>query len=98
MARITVHAVHADGELRRWTLSERLAAEHLGSEHYTTQLLERVRWATADAEALESPPADLDADPDDDARPTPLRTASRGTRASRHSGTGPLAGGGAVTT
>jgi len=44
MAKIIVHAVHADGELRRWTLSERIAAENLDSEHYTSQLLERVRW------------------------------------------------------
>jgi hypothetical protein len=65
MARITVHAVHADGELRRWTLSERIVAENLDSEHYTAQLFERLRWATTDAEALELPPADLDADPDD---------------------------------
>jgi hypothetical protein len=98
MARITVHAVHADGELRRWTLSERIAADNLDSEHYTTQLLERVRWATADAEALESPSADLDADPDDDARRTPVRTGSRGDRGSRRSVTRPLASGRAVTT
>jgi hypothetical protein len=98
MARITVKAVHADGERRRWTLSERIATENLDSEHYTAQLLERVRCATADNEALESPSADLDADPDDDARRTPLRTGSRGKRASRRSGTRPLSGGGAVTT
>ncbi len=97
MARITIHAVHADGEPRRWTLSERIAAENLDSEHYITQLLERVRWATADAEALESPSADLDADPDDDARRTPLRTGSRGNRASRRSGTRRLAAGRALT-
>jgi hypothetical protein len=98
MARITVHAVHADGELRRLTLSERIVAENLDSEHYTTQLLERVRWATADADVLESPPsADLDADPDD-VRRTPLRTGSRGNRASRRSGTRPLADGATVTT
>lgn len=54
MARITVHAVHADGALRRWTLSERIVAEHLESEHYMDQLLERLKWATADAEALGS--------------------------------------------
>jgi hypothetical protein len=98
MTRITVHAVHADGERRRWTLSERIATENLDSEHYTAQLLEGVRWATPDAEALESPSADLNADPDDDARRTPLRTGSRGDRASRHSGTRPLTGGRAVTT
>lgn len=98
MARIIVHAVHAHGELGRWTLSERIAAENLDSEHYTARLLERLRWATADAEALESPSADLDPDPDDDARRTPLRTRSRGDRASRRSGTRPLIGGRAVTT
>jgi len=98
MARIIVHAVHADGELRRWTLSERVAAENLDSEHYTTQLLERVRWATADAEALESPSADLDADPADDARRTPPGTRSRDDRASRRSGTRPLTGSRAVAT
>jgi hypothetical protein len=54
MARITVHALHADGEPRRWTLSERIDAGNLASEHYATQLLERLSWATADAEALES--------------------------------------------
>lgn len=86
MARIAVHAVHTDGELRWWTLSERIGAENLNSEHYTTQLLERVRWATADAEALESPPADLHEDADDYARRTPQRTRSRGDRVSRHTG------------
>jgi hypothetical protein len=98
MARIILHAVHAHGELGRWTLNERIAAENLDSEHYTTHLLERVRWATADAEALESPSADLDGHLDDDARRTPLRTGSRGNRPSRRSGTRPLAGGRAVTT
>jgi hypothetical protein len=63
MASITVHAVHADSELRRWTLSERIAGESLDGEHYATQLLGRVRWATADAEALEPRSADLDTDP-----------------------------------
>lgn len=54
MARITVHAVHADGAPRRWTLNERIAAEHLESDHYADQLLERLSWAAADAEALEA--------------------------------------------
>ena len=62
MARITIHAVHTDGEPRRWTLSERIVAENLDSQYYKTQLLERISWATADAEALESPTPDLDAD------------------------------------
>jgi hypothetical protein len=54
MPRITVHAIHADGEPRRWTLSERIVAENLDSDHYITQLIERLAWATADAEAQES--------------------------------------------
>jgi hypothetical protein len=54
MARIIVQAVHGDGEPRRWTLSERTSADNLADEHYATQLLERLSWATADAEALES--------------------------------------------
>jgi hypothetical protein len=98
MARITVHAVHADGEPRGWTLSERIVAENLDSEHYRTQLLERLNWATADAEALESPSADLDADHDKDARRAQLTTKSRSNSAFRRSGTRPLAGGRAVTT
>jgi hypothetical protein len=98
MARITVQAVHTDGEPRRWTLSERIAAENLDSEHYTTQLLERLSWATADAEALESLSADLDAHSDDDARHSPLRTDSRGNRGLQRAGTRPLARGSAVTT
>lgn len=74
MARITILAVHTDGEPHRWTLNERIVAENLDSEHYTTQLLERLSWATADAEALESSSADLDADHDNDARPLPQPT------------------------
>jgi hypothetical protein len=51
MARIVVQPVHPEGERRRWTLSERIVAENLESDHYVTQLIERLRWATADAEA-----------------------------------------------
>jgi hypothetical protein len=54
MPRITVHAVNSDGEPRRWTLSERIAADNLDSEHYIDQLIERLTWATADAEEHES--------------------------------------------
>jgi len=38
------------------TLSERVVAANLESVHYTTQLIERVAWATADAEAIERDP------------------------------------------
>jgi hypothetical protein len=54
MPRITVRPVHADGEPRRWTLSERIVPENLHSDHYVAQLLERLSWATADAETAES--------------------------------------------
>jgi hypothetical protein len=54
MARIIVQAVRGDGEPRRWTLSEHIVAENLLDNHYAMQLLERLRWATADAAALES--------------------------------------------
>jgi hypothetical protein len=54
MPRITVHAVNSPGEPRRWTLSERIVAENLDSDHYVNQLIERLTWATADAEAQEA--------------------------------------------
>lgn len=38
------------------TLTERLVAANLNSPHYTTQLIERLVWATADAEAVENSP------------------------------------------
>jgi hypothetical protein len=59
MARIVIQAVHSDGEPRRWTLSERIVAENLTSAHYVTQLIDRLSWATADAEALESSTPDV---------------------------------------
>jgi len=59
MTRIVVEARHSAGEPRRWTLSERVVAENLDSDHYVTHLLERLRWAAADAAALESQAAPL---------------------------------------
>lgn len=91
MARITVYAVDADGEPRRWTLSERIVAEHLDSEHHMAQLLERLGWATADAEALESHSASLNTNLREAARPVGLRARTRGDGASRASRTGALA-------
>ena len=58
MARITVQAVHAAGEPRRWTLSERIVTKNLDSDRYVSHLIDRLSWATADAEALESRSAD----------------------------------------
>jgi hypothetical protein len=54
MPRIIVQAHTHGGDVSPATLSERVVAEHLGSNHYTTQLIERITWAVADAEALES--------------------------------------------
>jgi hypothetical protein len=68
MARIVVQALHSDGEPRRWTLSERIVTENLDSDHYATQLIERLSWATAEAEALESRSADLAAHDDGERR------------------------------
>ncbi len=36
------------------TLSERIVAANLDSAHYRSQLIERLLWATADAEELET--------------------------------------------
>ncbi len=58
MARMTLKAVHGDGERRRLPLSERIADENLGSYRHVPQLHERLRSATADTEALESRTAD----------------------------------------
>jgi hypothetical protein len=63
MPRITIEAVHADGQPRRWTLSERVAAPNLDCDHYVTQLVERLSWATVDAEALERQSAPRQANP-----------------------------------
>jgi hypothetical protein len=59
------------GESDRVTLSERVIAANLDSEHYVAQLIERIAWATADAERLESSSfvARRDRSPDADARP-----------------------------
>jgi hypothetical protein len=51
MPKITVQADQS-GEM---LLSERVVAAHLDDDHYAAQLLERLNWAAADAEALEAP-------------------------------------------
>jgi hypothetical protein len=65
MPRIIVEAVHADGEPRRWTLSERIVADNLATDHYADHLIERLSWATADAEAIEAGSSDLETDGQD---------------------------------
>jgi hypothetical protein len=56
MPKIMIQAVADDGDGADVTLSERVVAANLESPHYTSQLLERLVWATADAEALETQP------------------------------------------
>jgi hypothetical protein len=74
MPRIIVQAIDADGEPRRWTLSERIVAENLDSEHHAAQLMQRLAWATADAEALESRSQGTDADSQTARGARPVRT------------------------
>jgi hypothetical protein len=54
MPRIIIQAIPPGGERAEITLSEHVAAANLDAPHYSAQLLERLTWATADAEALES--------------------------------------------
>ena len=55
MPRIIIQAIPPGGEPADITLSERVAAANLNAPHYSAQLMERLSWAAADAEALESP-------------------------------------------
>jgi hypothetical protein len=77
MPRIIVEAVHADGEPRRWTLSERIVADNLASDHYADHLLERLSWATADAEAIESRSSEIETDGQSGLRRVQLEGRSR---------------------
>jgi hypothetical protein len=90
MARIIVQAVRRDGKPRRWTLSERIVGDNLAGEHYATQLLERLSWATADADALESHTPDRAADHDDDTPAVAPATSSRRTNGSSRLASGPV--------
>ena len=53
MPRIIVQADQSD-DRPNVTLTERIVAAHLDDRHYAGQLIERLSWAAADAEALES--------------------------------------------
>jgi hypothetical protein len=53
MAKIVVLADVVEEHPARMTFSERVLAEHLTDSHYATQLIQRLGWAAADAEALE---------------------------------------------
>ena len=54
MPRIIIQANPLGGERAEITLSEHVVAANLEAAHYSAQLLERITWATTDAEALES--------------------------------------------
>lgn len=54
MVRITVTADGPTDEADRLTLSERIGAAQLDDRHYVTQLIERLSWATDDAELIET--------------------------------------------
>jgi hypothetical protein len=77
MPKIIVQANQSDGDSGRVTLSERVVATHLHDEHYAAQLIERLTWATTDAERLETPTDDDTADAHD---PAPRPTRSRADR------------------
>ncbi|MGO9820061.1 MAG: hypothetical protein ACLPTJ_05330 [Solirubrobacteraceae bacterium] len=57
MPRIIIQTDVLYGENPGVTLSERVVAANLQSPHYATHLIQRLSWATADAEAIEAPPA-----------------------------------------
>jgi hypothetical protein len=54
MPKIIIRADTPKSEIELDTLSERIVSDNLESRHYTDQLLERIAWAAADAEAAES--------------------------------------------
>jgi hypothetical protein len=54
MPKIIIQANQSNADAGRATLTERIVATHLQDDHYATQLIERVTWATIDAERLES--------------------------------------------
>ena len=83
MPRIIVEAVHADGEPRRWTLSERIVADNLTSDHYADHLIQRLSWATADAEAIESRSSEIETDGQNGLRRVQLEGLSRDDKRSR---------------
>jgi hypothetical protein len=56
MPTIIIQANPERGEHARITLSERVVAACLESPHYGAQLIERLAWAIADAEAIETEP------------------------------------------
>jgi hypothetical protein len=54
MPQIIIQANQSGNDSADATLSERVVAANIDSPHYAAQLIERLAWATADAEAIES--------------------------------------------
>lgn len=83
MPKIIVQADEARDDRALVTLTERVVALHLLDRHYANQLIERLGWAAADAEALESGSAisteAFDTRPD----PPRIESGSRSAPASR---------------
>jgi hypothetical protein len=67
MARMTLKAVHGDGERRQLPLRERIIDENLGGYRHVPEPHARLRSATADTEALEQRTAPAKDRHDDDA-------------------------------
>jgi hypothetical protein len=57
MPTITIRANH-QGNAGPETFTERIIAANLRDEHYAAQLVERLTWATTDAEEMESASSD----------------------------------------
>jgi hypothetical protein len=90
MPRIIIQADPPAGQRADIRLSERVVAVNLNDPHYGAQLLERLTWATADAEALESRSGARE--PGDDALPSPLRGRRKSARVQGHLRRAPLSG------
>ena len=61
MPRIIIQTNPRGGDRAEVTLSEHVLAANIDDPHYAAQLIERLAWATADAEAQESQPDHRDA-------------------------------------
>ncbi|MEA2298710.1 MAG: hypothetical protein QOF77_1646 [Solirubrobacteraceae bacterium] len=57
MPRIIVEALPTDSQEPVMMMAERVLPSDMESEHFATQLIERLGWAVADAKAVEVSPA-----------------------------------------
>ncbi len=57
MPRIIVEAVPSDNDAPVRMMAERVLASDLESEHFASQLIERLGWAVSDATAVEVGPS-----------------------------------------